>query len=236
MKAISQSQINLYRSCPHAYELSYRYNCEPMMFDPSILYVGRAVHDAIDKYYKHSHTQSTDKALITSLTYKQLRNEWDTTLPVDYLKKAYQCIQNFAEFESNNNSSSNPMTEIKVVSNGLLGIIDYVDLENEQFIDWKTNARASLGYDYKLQAVMYRLLIKEEFDVDIKKFRFQFLFPNEFREAKFSNSKIMDIEKDLFAFVEQIKESWQTLNFPKKPRLPSTCKYCSYRYYCGGMQ
>lgn len=237
MKSISQSQINLYKSCPYAYALKYQYGNEPMFYDPTIMYVGKMVHDAADYYYKHCYTKDNDKALILSLTYRHLRDNWDTTLPVEYLKKAYQCLINFAEFEFNNNHdlATKPITEIKIYAGDIMGIIDYIDLNNQLAIDFKTNARATLSRSYKMQAVMYKKLIKDKFDIELKKFRFQFLFVDEYRDAVFSKPIYKEIEQDLIACKEQIKESWRTLNFPKAPKTKSTCRWCNYRYYCKEM-
>ena len=237
MRAISQSQINLYKSCPYSYKLKYVDGHEPMFYDPSIMYVGGAVHDAIDNYYKHCYTKDNDKAQILSLTYRYLRDNWDTTLPVEYLKKAYQCVCNFAEFEFNNQHelATKPLTEVKIYANDIMGIIDYVDLNNQVVIDWKTNAKASLGRSYKMQAIMYKKLMKYQFDVDIKKLRFQFLFVDEFRDVNFSNPKLLEIEHDLMLCKEQIKDAWRTLNFPKVPKAKNTCRWCNYRFYCKEM-
>lgn len=237
MRAISQSQINLYRSCPYAYKLKYLDNCEPMFYDPEVMYVGKMVHDAIDNYYKHCYSKSNDKHNILSLTYRQLRDNWDTKVSVDYLKKAYQCLQNFTEFEANNNHelATKPLTEVKIYANDIMGIVDYIDLQNERFIDWKTNAKAGLGYNYKMQAVMYKKLINHQFNIDIENFDFLFLTPNETKTIKFKYMKLDNIEQDLLTCKEQIKEAWRTLEFPKNPRNDSTCKYCNYRFYCEGM-
>jgi len=237
MKSISQSQINLYKSCPHAYGLKYLDGHEPMFYDPAIMYVGKMVHDAADYYYKHCYTKNNDKATILSLSYRHLRDNWDTTLKVEYLKKAHQCLCNFAEFEAGNNHElvTKPITEIKIYANDIMGIVDYIDLNNQNAIDFKTNARASLGYSYKMQAVMYKLLIKHQFNIDLKKFRFQFLFVNDYRDVHFSNPKLQQIEQDLKSYVEQIKEAWTTLNFPKNPKTKNTCRWCNYRFYCKEM-
>ena len=205
-----------------------------MFYDPAIMYVGRQVHDAADYYYKHCYTKDNDKALILSLTYRHLRDNWDTTLKVDYLKKAYQCLINFAEFEFNNNHdlATKPITEIRIYAGDIMGIIDYIDLSSQLAIDFKTNTKPSLSRSYKMQAVMYKKLIKDKFDIDLKTFRFQFLYVDEFRDVNFSNPKLVEIEQDLISCKEQIKESWRTLNFPKVPKTKSTCRWCNYRYYC----
>lgn len=235
MKSISQSQINLFRSCPHAYELSYYYGYVPIMYDPTVMEVGKRVHNVIDKYYKNHYDKSNNEQDILGCVYNLLRNEWDVKLPVEYLVKAHKCICNFAKFELNNNHNplaTKPITEAKIYADDVMGIIDYIDLQNEQFIDWKTNNKAILNYEYKMQAVMYKKLIKSKFDINIKKFRFVFLYPAEFKEVNLNNNNLQQIEQDLIMYKEKIKQAWQTLFFPKEPRTQSVCNYCNYRYYC----
>jgi len=233
---ISQSQINLYRQCPYAYKLRYIKKKEPIMFDPSIVEVGSRVHDAIDKYYRTSYSTEVDEEGILAKSYEILTNDWDHTLPADFLKKAYVCLQHFAEFEVNNLNKGllmKPLTELRIKADGLYGIIDYYHPETNKVIDFKTNTKAGVGYANKMQAYMYKLLIKHKFNIDINYFTLQFLFPGEIRVVKFDN-KMDKIKKDLIMNVEKIKESWRRDLFPKDPRTKSTCNGCSYRFYCGG--
>lgn len=236
MKHISQSQINLYRSCPWAYALRYQYKKEGIWWDPSIVEVGKRVHDAIDVYYKNHFATEFIEEKIRDIVYSILREQWDTTLPVDFLKKAYTCICHFAEWEVNNGyrGRTKPWTEGRIYVNGLMGIIDYLDLNTKTIVDFKTNTRAGIGYGNRMQAVMYKKLVKEKFGIDIPYFTFQFLFPNETRVVKF-DKKTMQVQEDIEMYIKQIQESWKTNNFPKQPRTPKGCKSCMFNYYCGGV-
>ena len=238
MNLISQSQINLYRICPHAYELKYRYNCEPMMFDPLVTEVGKKVHEVIDIYYKHYYNSTYRKEEIKNITYNILRNQWDTMLPASLLKKAYLCICNFAKFESENNGklATKPLTEVKIYSEDLMGIVDYLDLNKQKAIDFKTNARAGISRNYKLQAIMYQKLIKDRFNINIEKFGFQFLYVDDYKEVSLYDPKLKEIAEELILNKDRIKESWQTMIFPKNPEDKSYCRRCEYRFYCEGIE
>jgi len=238
MRAISQSQINLYRMCPHAYELQYRYKKQPIMRDPSIMEVGKRVHDAIDTYYKGYYTLETNEQSIFNTTYNILRNQWDVTLPASYLKKSHTCLGNFAKFESKNVNgefATKPLTEVKVYSGDLMGIIDYLDLSRQRAVDFKTNANPGISYENRMQAVMYRKLIYDKFNTNIKTFYFLFLFTGDEKEVWMEDLKLLDIEKELYLYKDKILESWKTMVFPKEPRIESACDGCSYRYYCEGV-
>jgi len=234
---ISQSQINLYRSCPYAYALRYLYKKEGIWWDPSVVEVGKRVHDAIDAYYKHHYVIYNKPGDILKKVYEILRAEWDTTLPADYLAKAYVCLTNFAEFEMNNINKGikvKPLTEVHIHANGLYGIVDYIDLNRRKSIDWKTNTRAGIGWANRLQAVMYRKLIREHFKFEISYFTFQYLYVDEPRIVKF-DKKTEQVEIEMYEYIEKIKEAWKTKNFPQEPRTPSACNSCQFHYYCGGI-
>ena len=113
---VSQSQINLFRMCPHAYELNYKYHKEPIRWDPSIFEVGSSVHDASDIYYKKYWTGERSEEEVRDLIYSILRNDWNTFLPAKSLAKAYKCICNLAKFEINNRykGRTKPLTEIRI--------------------------------------------------------------------------------------------------------------------------
>ena len=231
---ISQSQINLYRSCPYAYYLRYSLKKEGIWWDPSIVEVGKRVHDAIDAYYKYKYDIYTDEGGILNKVYEILRADWDTTLPAAFLKKAYTCLEHFAKFEMNNINKGitvKPLSECRIHADGLYGIVDYLDLTQRKIIDFKTNNRAGISYGNRLQAVMYRKLVKEKFKFEIPYFTFQYLFPDEVRIVKF-DGKTEQVEKEMYAFIERIKESWKTKNFPKTPRTKSGCNSCQFHYYC----
>jgi len=233
MKNVSQSQINLFRNCAHAYYLRYELKKEGIWFDPSVIEVGSRVHDAINIYYRNHLLLSGTEEEIRDKVYNILRNQWDTTLPPEYLQKAYTCVCNFAKFEYNNRKGRRgvPLTEVKIYSSGLMGIVDYLDLNKPKIVDFKTNTRAGVGYANKMQAVMYRILVKQEYDIDLTHFTLQFLFPNEIRLIKYDD-KMLAIQRELEESVDKIKKAWKEMEFPKEPRTPKTCNGCQYSYYC----
>jgi len=126
------------------------------------------------------------------------------------------------------------MTEVKIESDGLLGYIDYINLDTMQILDFKTNTKSSISYEYKIQFHMYRRLLKQKYNIDISEFTFLFLYTNEEKTITLTKS-IKKIEDDLDMYINNIRSSWKTDTFEKKPRLKSSCKSCEYRFYCGGI-
>ena len=236
MKYISQSQINLYRKCPYAYYLRYALKKESIFWNPTLFEVGSRVHDAIDVYYKNHYVSDATEEEVLNKVYGALRREWDVTLPAELLKKAYTCLCNFSSFEAHNNSKgrTKPFNECKIYVDDMMGIIDYVDLNSKTLVDFKTNGRAGLGYSYKMQAVMYRMLAKSKFNIDVDYFKFFFLYPNEWRTVKFGDGTT-EVAEEMIDYKNKIKESWETGVFPKAPRTKS-CGSCEYKFYCDGVE
>jgi len=228
-RGISQSAIAVYRECPYAYYLKYAFKKEPMFWDPTVLEVGGFVHDAIDKYYKLHFLMTNNPEEILSESYNELKKIWDISFTPEQLKKAYVCLQNHAEFEAENNGIK-PLTEVKIDAGGFFGIIDYIDVQNNKLIDWKTGKYAYLSYDYRMQAHIYKTLFESKFGQTIDHFYFFFLHSNEWRTVKFDSEKQLTVGKEAEKFKNDILDSWDNNDFPKKPRL--NCKNCDYKYYC----
>jgi len=234
---VSQSQILLYRDCAFKYAMRYKFKEEPILFDDTLFEVGKRVHDSADKYYKRYFLQEGTAQDIFNIVYRLLRDDWDTKLPAELLLRAYHCLQNFSIFEGKNlkrDIVNKPLSEVKIPYDGFFGIIDYFDLNRNKCIDFKTSTRAGLGYKYRIQAMMYKILIKGMFNIDIKDFTFEFLFPGEPRIIRFDDKNMKGIEQELYDYKDKIQASWKDDDFPKNPRTLYTCNSCDYRYYCGG--
>jgi len=227
-RGISQSAIAIYRSCPYAYYLRYKFKKEAMFWDQSILDVGKYVHDAIDKYYKHHYMITDNPEYILAESYDELSKIWDISFTPEQLAKAYRCLENHAIFEAGNKIE--PLSEEKIGAEGFYGIIDYIDLEHNKVIDWKTGANAYLSYDYRMQAHIYKKLFESKFDKKLTLFYFFFLGCNEWRTVAFDKEKQIAVGEDAENFKNAINDSWSNDDFPKQPRL--NCKNCDYKYYC----
>jgi CRISPR/Cas system-associated exonuclease Cas4 (RecB family) len=230
---ISQSQISLYRKCPYAYYLSYVKGYKAMGFNPDIMEVGSRVHDAIDIYYKNLFDGQSTKEEILKSVYSVLREAWDPMLNADYLKKAFVCLENFAELEEKelkNNGHAKPMSELDLRHDGFRGKIDRFEPVGMNIGDFKTNTMASVSYEYKMQGAIYCYLVEQEFKQKPKAFNLYFLYPNEIRTIK-ANS-LDGILEEAKIYRDMIKDSFKMDIFDKKPRTATGCRYCDFRFYC----
>jgi len=234
---ISQSQIGIYRDCPYAYYLKYVKGYQPMMFTTEHLDVGKYIHDAIDIYYKNLYV---DNGVIPNDIFKSvysvLREIWDTTLLPEHLKKAYVCLQNFAiwDFENIQEEGTEPITEENYKYDGFRAKVDYFRESPLKLGDFKSGTYPTVNYMYKIQAAIYLYVLRNKLEIDIDKFTDWFLYPNVSKDVNWKDlQEILQTAKD---YRDKITDSFKTMDFPKQPRTKSTCRYCDYRYYCGGIK
>ena len=202
-RGLSQSAISVYRTCPYAYKLHYIDCFKPIFWEPAYLELGRLVHDAIDYYYRHNYLSAPNSSEdILYYTYKKFTEDWqeiESTMTEDFFLKGYECLQNHATWEYQmiqNGIRTRPLTEIKIPANGFFGILDYVDLNNDAAIDWKTGSYAYLSYDYRMQAAIYKILYDEKFGRNLSHFQFFFLHANQWRTVKYDSEKQQEVLKE----------------------------------------
>jgi len=234
MIALSQSALTTFHDCPKAYEF-YKDRVQGMFWDFDPLDIGKYVHKALEDYYKKSFLTKGDADDIVIESYHWLKKTWDVTFPPEYLKKAYTCLENHAQWESNNiNNGMNtePLVEVEITKNGYHGIIDYVDLVKDKVIDWKTNTWPTLSYTYRMQASVYKELYDAKFNRDLTHFYFFFLYSNTWRTVKYNTEKQKEVAEYVRKLKDEVKDCYQDEEFPRKPRTDKMCENCLYKWYC----
>lgn len=198
---------------------------------------GSFVHESIKSYYWTKFSMDTTPEKILYETYGKLKQIWDTSLEVPLLKKAYDCLVNHSQWEYQNTLKgiTKPFAEIEIdqnaiqnIENGYYGFLDYVNLQNSHVIDFKTGVYPAVSYEYRFQAHVYKILFEAKFGVKLKDFHFYYLFPNEWRKISYDNATQISAGKECDELLLRILNR----EFPKKPRLENSCRYCDYKYYC----
>lgn len=238
-RGLSQSAIGLYRTCPYAYKLHYIDRCQPIFWEPAYLEIGSIVHDSIDFYYRHNFLQHANSSEdILYYTYKKLKEDWpesSSTMTPEFFLKAYECLQNHAKWEYQllqRGQRTCPLTELKIPEKGFFGIIDYVDLNNDVVIDWKSGSSAYLSHDYRMQAAIYKVLYDAKFGRNLTHFQFFFLGANQWRTVRYDTEKQEEVLKETLEFKDKIQQAYEDDIWPKEPRLPTECKNCQYKLFC----
>jgi CRISPR/Cas system-associated exonuclease Cas4 (RecB family) len=234
MGGISASQLQRFDDCPYKYYLHYVKKLDAILWDATIFDVGSYVHDTVDSYYKTCFGENKTYNEVLYDSYHILKGMWDRFLPPEHFKRAYDCLENFAKFEINRLKADmiKPLTEIKVPAKGYYGIIDFYNPATQKAIDWKTGKNAYLSRSYKIQSVVYKILLDNKFKIDLEKFHFMFLQSGIPRKVELKSKKMDEI----FDFVnegrEKILEAKKEESFDKKPRTDKMCDWCEYSYYC----
>jgi len=234
MIALSQSALTTFRDCPKAYSF-YKEKMQGMFWDFDVLDIGKYVHKALEDYYNISFLTEGTKEDVLAETYHWLKKCWDIKFPPEYLKKAYICLENHSEWEAkniNNGMNTKPLVEVELTQNGFHGILDYVDLQNDKLIDWKTNKYPTLSHNYRIQASIYKELYEAKFNRKLSHFYFFFVYANQWRTVKYGNEKQNEVDKEVKELKIQVKECYNNEEFPRKPRTESMCKNCIYKWYC----
>jgi len=234
MRGISQSALNTFRDCPFAYKC-YRERKDAVFFNQDVLDIGNYVHKAIDRYYKNHYLLEGTTEDILNISYNHLKEIWDTSFTAEHLKKAYTSLHNHALWESKNINegiTSKPLTEVKIDGEGFYGIIDYIDLNLNKTIDWKTGSYPSLSYNYRVQAEIYKILFESKFNQNLKKFYFFFLPVDKWRVVDYSSEKQISVRRDIMELKEKIDKAIENDEYLKQPRTENMCKNCQYKLYC----
>ena len=230
MRPVSQSAIGLFRECPKRYWFGYLTDFEPIFFSKNAMDVGKYVHNAIEDYYRKCFVFGASQDEILYDSYNLLKQHWDTSLTTQDYIKAYTSLENHAKWKAGYKLYEQPIVEDDIYSPKWHGIVDFRC--GIKAIDWKTNKYASLSYNYRMQAQIYKWIIEHRYPIKLTHFDFFFLYPNEWRTVAFNKKKQQKVAHDLINLWNAMQECYDDDEFPKQPRIRSACGGCPYRFYC----
>jgi len=232
MKPVSQSRLSIFRECPFRYKLASIYKLDPIFFTLEHMDVGKYVHKSIELFYKHNFTLKASQNDILYYTYNNLKSIWDTSLGTELYTKAYTCLQHYSLWQSDYDLLTMPVAEDDIYSKKWHGIVDWFYIPKQKAIDWKTNKSASLSYEYRMQAQIYKWLIESKYNINLSHFYFFFLYPNEWRTVAFDKESQKKVADDVLDLYDKMSNAYDDDCFPKEPRIQSACSGCAYRFYC----
>lgn len=139
----------------------------------------------------------------------------------DYLRKKIGCIKKDQNvyLKSEKYCIRGEIDEILYLEDGTLAPLDY------KFAEYKDR----LFETYKIQLVMYSMLIMDNYKKDVKKGFICYTRSNSFLKEIFIEPK--DIDK-VYEIIEQILEIIQKGFFPKKTKSNLKCLDCCYKNIC----
>ena len=240
-KWLSPTAVNAYQRCPRNYY--YRY-IKRLKQKPSIhLIRGIAVHNAIEKFYKHKLHRCADmdygdlRGVVLDLFKDEWRNRKESLeqlgLKQDEIEFFYsdsqKMILNFLHWSLKNREFEKPAPLIEKTlfskEHGLFGRIDaiYQEANSPLVVDYKTSRSAKLTDDYKRQLAIYALLHKTHFHknpiVAIHFLRFK----NGLRKYKISDKAL----EETAGLIKKLHDKTQSKDIDD---YPCTCGWCEKNF------
>jgi len=232
MGPISQSQMNLNESCPHAWYY-YRIHAPSIVRDTSYADLGTVLHKSIAEYYGIIHDNPHEGEI--EGTYKQvLDRHWtqhESNLKALVSRKD-KCVANFLNFEKTRMKSGGNYKPTLVEGNitGIINRIEYrsiVDaywIDSGTAVDWKTGNKVILEAPDYIQGQV-TIMILRSFGYPVNRFLFVSLLAG----------TVLELPKVEDAFVEvramKMIDHWNKGEFPKNKN-PQSCQWCNWILRC----
>lgn len=229
---LSPSRMMKFMKCPRDFKYSQMELISPVM-DTTAMTFGRVIHEAIKLYFETIPAvpeRNNWKKIIKSTAISSLKRKWDGTLS-SRTRTANTCIENFvrmeymrykAIYEARELDSFKPnVFEKDLYSKHFHAYPDF--FYDGLLIDWKTNKKAELTEEYKLELwVQAEILDYHGYKTD------------DLRLGFLRHSKLLSCPKPEFSWLyevkEKIKDAIQVDNFP--PDKKYLCYWCKNKLRC----
>ncbi len=246
---LSQSGINMYVGCPHAFYLRYIEKKKPVIEDDSALRLGKSVHAVLEHYYKEINlkTETPDIELVEALK-KTAVKYWDRSCDAKkrdemnthmYVWLQFE-IQRFKKYKELNILDKFSPVEVEedIIDYNLRlrGILDkrcIGQTGNNYVIDYKTDKKLpaernfsgdlkKIDDKYKIQAAVNSIVLKTK-DIKLDNFFFQFIrYPSKLLSVPLTPELFIEIE----TLINKIRNTTEFIKNEKN------CFYCGMKLYC----
>ena len=247
MTAYSNSRINCFYQCPYKYKLQYIDRIKVEVPDTIETYMGRLVHEVMEKLYKDLQYQkkNTKKELLDYFE-KLWSGKWSDKIVIvkkDYTTDNYKDMGR--KYISDYYDRFKPFNGIKTLA---LETENFLDLEdgnkyhiridrlacnndgNYYVCDYKTGGRISTQYDLDRdrQLAMYSLWVRQKYSdaKDVKLVWYFMAFDREMVSER-TPKQLEGVKRDIENMIKHIES---VSEFPTyKSRL---CDWCKYKQMC----
>ena len=250
MATYSHSRVSTYENCPYKYKLQYIDKAEPEISETIELFMGKRVHETLEKLYK----DKKFKKLISKATLLKFYNDnWEKEYSDDvlvvkkgltaknykkmgakYIEDYYTKYKPFNQLTILGLETQDRMT-LKDGSQWHVRIDKFAcdDKGNYYVCDYKTNAtmKDQEEADEDRQLAMYSIWVKDKFkDVKSVKLVWHMLAFNKEAVSERTDEQIEKLENETIALIRKIEEATKENDFPT--HVTALCEYCGFKSQC----
>jgi len=197
---------------------------------------GNVVHHSLEYYYNHLYDLDPKSALVEL---KQYFDQWwyesyEITSPKLNVNLYWLCVINAIKLNLKVTDTEKEYNFNLPSKHGPIKIISYVDAENSEDNwqgDWKTATyKKSKLEEFKEQLKFYAYMkYKTEGIIPMNWVYFNKV--NKMFKYKWNEATVMEIEKEIYATEEEIRNRLKTMDFPRSSSRQN-CFFCAYKNHC----
>jgi putative RecB family exonuclease len=250
MATYSHSRVSTFENCPYQYKLRYIDKAEPEIPETIELFMGKRVHETLEKLYK----DKKFKKLVSKATLiKFYKDNWEKEYSEDILVvKEGLTAENykkmgikFIEDYYNKYKPFDQLTILGLETEDRMTLKDgnqwhvridkfACDDEGNYYVcDYKTNAtmKDQEEADADRQLAMYSIWVKDRFkDAKSVKLVWHMLAFNKEAVSERTNEQLKKLEEDTINLIKKIEKAEKEKAFPT--HVTALCNYCGYKSQC----
>ena len=250
MATYSHSKVSTFENCPHQYKLRYIDKAEPDIPETIELFMGKRVHETLEKLYK----DKKFKKLVSKATLiKFYKDNWDKEYSEDILVvKEGLTAENykkmgvkFIEDYYNKYKPFDQLTILGLETEDRMTLKDgsqwHVRIDkfacdnngNYYVCDYKTNAsmKDQEEADADRQLAMYSIWVKDKFkDAKSVKLVWHMLAFNKEAISERNEEQLEKLQDETIALIKEIEKAEKEKAFPTN--VTALCNYCGFKSQC----
>jgi len=250
MVTYSHSRVSSFENCPYQYKLRYVEKAEPEIQETIELFMGKRVHETLEKLYK----DKKFKKLVSKATLlKFYKDNWDKEISNDVLVVKEGLTQNnykkmgmkFIEDYYNQYKPFDQLTILGLETQDRMTLpdgnqwhvrIDKFACDNEgnyYVMDYKTNAnmKDQEEADSDRQLAMYSIWVKDKFkDVKSVKLVWHMLAFNKEAVSERTLEQEKKLQEEVMNLIKRIETATKENKFPT--HVTALCNYCGFKSQC----
>ena len=250
MATYSHSKVTCFENCPYKYKLQYIEKEEPDISETIELFMGKRVHETLEKLYKDKKFQ---KLVSKAVLLKFYKDNWEKEYSDDILvvkegltAENYRKMgKKFIEDYYDKYKPFNQLTILGLETQDRMTLKDgsqwHVridkfacdDTGNYYVCDYKTNAnmKDQEEADADRQLAMYSIWVKDRFkDAKSVKLVWHMLAFNKEAVSERTDEQLKKLEEETIALIRKIEQATIEDNFPTN--VTPLCSYCGYKSQC----